>query len=48
MFCNPMPVATLIPFATSPLPKPTPTASPSGTLCSVIAMMNSQMRRSRA
>jgi hypothetical protein len=41
MFCNPIAVAIINPVATSPLPKLTPTANPSGKLCMVIAKMNS-------
>ena len=37
-----------VPLLTSPPAKPTPTAMPSGKLCSVIAMMNSQMRAMRS
>ena len=45
MFESPMPKASGKPVAVLPVPRPTPTASPSGMLCSVIAMTNSQIRR---
>ena len=32
IFCNPIPIAKLVPLAISPPPKPTPTAKPSGIL----------------
>ena len=48
MFWSPMPMARLIPLfidSSVPPPNPTPTASPSGKLWSVMAKMKSQTRR---
>ncbi len=40
IFCKPIPIAMLRPLEISPSPNPTPTAIPSGKLCTVIARMN--------
>ena len=40
IFCRAIPAAISIPRTTSPVPKPTPAAIPSGRLCRAIAIMN--------